>query len=266
VEFRRLHPDPATVELLALLAELRLAERASDERPYVIANFVASVDGRATLGGRSGPLGDDGDHEMFHGLREKVDAVLAGTGTLRAERYGRLVRTPERVQRRLAHGLAPTPLMCIITRTGAVPADIPLLADPESHVVVYAGAPVEINAEADVEVVYVDRAKLTPLTVLRRLRADRGVRSVLCEGGPTLLERSSTPRWSTSSSSPSHRSSPAAAPDPRSPSAQSSWNRPSSPWPGCSSAPARCSCVTGWDDPVNRSVPRLRNCFVCRNL
>jgi riboflavin biosynthesis pyrimidine reductase len=187
VEFRRLHPEPATVEIPALLAELRLEERAPDERPYVIANFVASVDGRAAFGGRSGPLGDDGDHALFHGLREQVDAVLAGTGTLRAERYGRLVRAPERVQRRLARGLTATPLMCIITRSGALPADIPLLADPESSVVVYTGAPVEITAAAEVEVTQLDPAELTPLTVLRRLRADHGVRSVLCEGGPTLF-------------------------------------------------------------------------------
>jgi riboflavin biosynthesis pyrimidine reductase len=187
VQFRRLHPEPATVELLSLLSELRLDERASDERPYVIANFVASADGRAAFRGLSAPLGDDGDHEVFHGLREQVDAVLAGTGTLRAERYGRLVRTPERVQRRLARGLTPTPLMSIITRSGALPADIPLLADPESAVVVYTGAPVEITAEAHLEVVQVDPAELTPLTVLRRLRADHGVRSLLCEGGPTLF-------------------------------------------------------------------------------
>jgi riboflavin biosynthesis pyrimidine reductase len=187
VQFRRLHPEPETVELLALLAGLRLEELASDERPYVIANFVASADGRATLGGRSGPLGDDGDHAMFHGLREQVDVVLAGTGTLRAEHYGRLVRSPERVERRIAHGLAPTPLLCIITRTGTLPGDIPLLADPESSVVVFTGAPVELTAEADVEVILVDPAELTPLTVLRRLRAERGVRSILCEGGPTLF-------------------------------------------------------------------------------
>lgn len=187
MEFTRLHPEPATVELLALLSGLRLDERAPAERPYVIANFVASIDGRATLGGRSGPLGDDGDHAMFHGLREQVDAVLVGTGTLRAERYGRVVRTPERVQRRLARGLAPTPLLCTVTRSGTLPADIPLLEDPESLVVVYTGAPVEITAAATLEVTQLEPAELTPDKVLRRLRSDHGVRSVLCEGGPTLF-------------------------------------------------------------------------------
>ena len=188
VQFRRLHPEPATVELHALLAELRLHQRAPDDRPYVIANFVASVDGRAAFQGRSGPLGDDGDHALFHGLREQVDAVLAGTGTLRAERYGRLVRAPERVQRRLANGLTPTPLLCIITRTGELPADIPLLGDPESVVLAYSGAPVNLEGTAaEVQVTQVDPGELTPLTVLRRLRADHGVHTLLCEGGPTLF-------------------------------------------------------------------------------
>jgi len=187
MEFRRLHPDPATIELLALLAELRLDERAPEARPYVIANFVASADGRATVGGRSGPLGDDGDHAMFHGLREQVEAVLVGTGTLRAERYGRLVRAPERVQRRLGRGLTPTPPLCVITRSGELPTDLPLLDDPESVVLVYTGAPVEITAAAAVEVTQVDPAELTPLTVLRSLRSDHGIRTVLCEGGPTLF-------------------------------------------------------------------------------
>jgi 5-amino-6-(5-phosphoribosylamino)uracil reductase len=188
MQFRRLYPEPAMVEPPAALSELRLAERAGDERPYLIANFVASVDGRATIDGVSGGLGDDGDHEVFHGLREQVDAVLAGTGTLRAEHYGRLVRTPERAERRRAHGLAPTPLLCIITRSGVLPDDIPLLDDPDSPVIVYAGAPLQITAKAEVEVVQVDPAELTPLTVLRHLRGERGIRSVLCEGGPTLFD------------------------------------------------------------------------------
>ena len=187
MEFRRLHPEPETVEITALLDELRLGQRAGPDRPYVIANFVAAADGRATVGGRSGPLGDDGDHEVFHGLREQVDAVLAGTGTLRAEHYGRVVRTPERIERRLARGLAATPPLCVITRSGELPDDIPLLNDPESPVLVFTGAPITLRAKADVEVVNVDPAELTPITVLRLLRSDWGIRSVLCEGGPTLF-------------------------------------------------------------------------------
>jgi riboflavin biosynthesis pyrimidine reductase len=187
VDFTRLYPEPATVDLLALLTELRLDRRATGERPYLIANFISSVDGRAAINGRSGALGDDGDHAMFHGLREQVDCVLAGTGTLRTERYGRLVRTPERVQRRLAKGLAPTPLLCVITRSGRLPEDLPLLEDPESTVAIYSGAPVELSAAATITVTQLDPPELTPRSILRHLRAGHGVGSVLCEGGPTLF-------------------------------------------------------------------------------
>ena len=74
---------------------------------------------------------------MFHGLRERVDAVFAGTGTMAAEGYGRLVRDPARRQRRAARGLAPDPLACVISRSGKIPTEIPLFEDPDSRVVVF---------------------------------------------------------------------------------------------------------------------------------
>jgi riboflavin biosynthesis pyrimidine reductase len=188
MEFRALLPDPAIVGLGELLASLDLSTRAHEDRPYTVANFVASVDGRATLGGRSGGLGDDGDSAMFHGLREQVDAVLAGTNTLRTERYGRILGKPERRQRRVARGLSPEPLAVVVTRSGHVPTDIPLFAEPEARIVVF--APVELDllgCAAAVEVVALPAGEMTLTTALRRLRSDYDVRWLLCEGGPTLF-------------------------------------------------------------------------------
>ncbi len=54
--------------------------------------MVSTADGRASIAGRSGPIGNRADRELFHGLRTAVDAVMAGAGTVRAERYGRIVR------------------------------------------------------------------------------------------------------------------------------------------------------------------------------
>ena len=104
---RRLLPDPALVPVRELLEELNLGASALTDRPYTIVNFVASADGHATFQGRSRFLSDDADRELFHGLREHVDAVLAGIGTLRTEGYGRIVRDPERRHRRAASGLRP---------------------------------------------------------------------------------------------------------------------------------------------------------------
>ncbi|MGI8902503.1 MAG: dihydrofolate reductase family protein [Solirubrobacteraceae bacterium] len=188
MEFHRLLPESGIVELGELLDSLRPAESAGTERPYTIVNFVASVDGRASIGGRSGPLGDDGDHAMFHGLRERVDAVLAGTATMRIERYGRIVRGEEPRRRRAARGLAAEPLAAVVTRSGEVPTDVPLFAEPESRIVVF--SPTELNltgCAAGVTAVRLDPGELTLTTALRRLRADHGVRWLLCEGGPTLF-------------------------------------------------------------------------------
>jgi riboflavin-specific deaminase-like protein len=184
----RLLPDRATVTAPEALEDLKLGERAPADRPYVVANFVASADGRAAFEGRSGALGNRADQELFHALRGQADAVLVGTGTLQAERYGPLVRDPERRAARAAAGLRPVPLAVTASRSLDLPPDIPLFQDPESEVVVYTSTEAEPpGCRARLEVVRLDPAEMTFTTALRRLRADRGVRSVLCEGGPTVF-------------------------------------------------------------------------------
>ena len=188
MEFRQLLPEPGTVEIEALLDSVRATGGEDSGHPHTIANFVSSADGRATLASRSGGLGDDGDRAVFHGLRERVDAVLAGTRTLRTERYGRIISKPERRARRIARGLPPEPLACIITRSGDVPFDIPLFAEPEARVVIFAPRALDTGGcAAQVEVIELDLAELTLTMALRRLRADFGVRLLLCEGGPTMF-------------------------------------------------------------------------------
>ena len=188
MDLRRLHPDPATVDSAELLGDLRLGERAHADRPWLVTNFATTADGRATIGGRSGPIGDDGDMEVFRRLRTQVDALLVGTRTLAIERYGRAVRRPELREAREAIGLAAEPLVALVSRSGELPLGAPLLAAPEARVVAFApaGTPTP-DCAAQVDLVALDPAELTLTTALRRLRADHGVRSALCEGGPTLM-------------------------------------------------------------------------------
>ncbi len=188
MRFRQLLPDSECVEIAELLAGLELAQRALTARPFTVVNFVASVDGRAAFHGRSGALGDDGDQAVFRALRAEVDAVLVGTGTLRVERYGRLLKDPKARERRRQRGLAPEPIACLLTRSGAVPLDIPLFAEPEARIVVFSGVELDVSgAAASVEVVRLEPGELTFATALGRLRTDYQVRALLCEGGPGVF-------------------------------------------------------------------------------
>ena len=174
--------------MAALIAGLQLAERAPAGRPYTVANFVESADGRATFDGRSSALGDGGDKRIFRALRSVCDVVLVGTGTLAAEHYGRLVRDDALQAAREARGLPVQPLLCTITRSGRVSREIPLLADPDARMIVYSGAPLSLgDVAASLQVVIVDPDRLTIAWALRDLRARHGARLVLCEGGPTVL-------------------------------------------------------------------------------
>jgi riboflavin biosynthesis pyrimidine reductase len=170
-----------------LLAEVAPRSRARDTRPCVYVDMVASVDGRAGLDGTSAALGDDADLEMLLELRTLADAVLVGTGTLRAEGYDRLVRDPGRRARRVDAGAEPDPVAVLIARRLEVPWDAGLFAAPDQPVLVYTTAP---GADAPppgvaAPVQIVSLPDPSPAAVLADLRA-RGVRSLLCEGGPSL--------------------------------------------------------------------------------
>jgi riboflavin biosynthesis pyrimidine reductase len=188
MRFSQLWPMPREAEIEQFVAELEFAQRASSERPFTVVNFVSSVDGRVTVNGRSGRLGDDGDKALFGALRREVDAVLVGTGTLEAEHYGRILRDPASRQRRQERGLRPEPLACTLTRRGVVPLDIPLFAEPEAKVVVFTCDEVNLSGvRAQVDIVRMAPAELNFAAALRHLRVEYDVRALLCEGGPRVF-------------------------------------------------------------------------------
>jgi riboflavin-specific deaminase-like protein len=183
---RRLLPDPGPTSVPEQLDELDLVDRAGGERPYVITNFVIALDGRATLHGRSGPLGSDTDTQMLVGLRTKVDALMIGAGTMRAERYGRVVGDPEKRSRRERRGLPADPLMVIVSGRLDLPWDAPLFTEGGGRVLIFTASDADPpETEASLRVIR-HSGRVDLAEALRYLRVERGVRALLCEGGPRL--------------------------------------------------------------------------------
>lgn len=147
-------------------------------------NMVCSVDGRTAIGGKASSLGTTTDKRVMRTLRSKADAVMIGGGTLRAER--------------LSLGLdqsddAPPPLAIIVTNKGDIPLEENLIVTGGQEVLILLS---DVAPDGLVE----ELGKLAPVMrapagptgtvdlqeALRALKAERGVESLVVEGGPSL--------------------------------------------------------------------------------
>lgn len=187
---RRLIDGP---ELDDPLAPYRAVNRSTvGERPWVLANMVASLDGSAAVQGRAGGLSHPADRNLFLLLRGLADVILVGAATVRQERYGP-AHLPEDVQRtRAAEGRRPVPDIAVVTRSldldldGRLFAESP--ADRRPLVVTCTRSDdrrrAEVGEVADVIVAGDEAVDVgAALATLRR----RGAAVVLSEGGPALL-------------------------------------------------------------------------------
>jgi riboflavin-specific deaminase-like protein len=188
--FARLLPPGDSASVEEVVRELGLWERPipARARPLVMLNMIATADGRATVGGRSGAISGRADRELFHGLRSAVDAVLVGAGTVRTERYGRIIPDASRRHQRGQLGLSEEPLACIVSGRMAIAPDIPLLVEPAARVVLLTASAASLPVTAaHVDYVRAERdGRLDLPAALAELCKRFAVQSVLCEGGPHL--------------------------------------------------------------------------------
>jgi len=174
-ELSRLGPVGAD-ELDALHRDL-LEPPPHEGRPHVALNFVMTADGRVSYRGRA-EIGSRTDRALMVRLRSLADAVMIGAGTLRVDPFAPSIA-----------GQVRQPLAVVVSRSCELPPANKFFAHPGDRLVATttaappaavaavraAGARVETFGETDVDL---DR-------LLGALRT-RGVRFLLCEGGPTL--------------------------------------------------------------------------------
>jgi riboflavin-specific deaminase-like protein len=180
-----LYPDCRSTSPQELASGLRLGEKAPADRPYLVINMVSSLDGKATIDWRTKGLSTEVDRQLFHRLRTQADAIMVGAGTVRAERYGRMTKSDELRESRRQEGLEPDPLAVVVSARLDLPADLPLLNEPEQRVVIATGSDASLPDGLASQITYERTGDDLPL-LAARLRHEHGVRSVVCEGGPTL--------------------------------------------------------------------------------
>ncbi|WP_400995852.1 pyrimidine reductase family protein [Agromyces sp. GXQ0307] len=153
-------------------------------------NMVESLDGAATLAGRSGGLGDDEDQRLMSVLRSHADVVLVGSGTVRAEGYGGAAVVEADAAWRDARGRALQPRFAVVSSRLELEPRHPFFADAVSRplVVTSEAAPTDRReALARVADVIVAGDRRVDLAASFAEFGRRGLRSILSEGGPGLL-------------------------------------------------------------------------------
>ena len=181
------------------------------ERPYVIANFVSTLDGVVSFnipgleGG--GPISgaNDSDRFIMGLLRASADAVLVASGTVNAISPEHLW-LPEYIYpaqkdsysyyRSVSLRKTEHPLVVIVSGTGRLELDRAVFQTPGTRVVIIttAGGSSRLQQEGvnalpstEVRSQLAPQGRIAPAAILMLLKREFAVSLVLTEGGPTLF-------------------------------------------------------------------------------
>ncbi|MDE0134618.1 MAG: dihydrofolate reductase family protein [Acidimicrobiaceae bacterium] len=174
----RLYPLPSEPIDAARAAGPRRAPHA--DRPWVMLNMVASIDGAAVIDGVSGGLSGEPDKTMFAALRSQADTILVGARTANVERYRPARRSGARI--------------AVVSGSLSIDPELPLFNQARDRPSALLPLVVTTaDADCDAAARLADRAELVRtgtgsvdlLACLRHL-GSLGARVVLCEGGPAL--------------------------------------------------------------------------------
>src|SRR5512147_2313897 len=195
---------PLPIELATLYGSLRFPR--PENRPYLIGNFVTTLDGVVSLNvpGQAGGGEISGfnphDHVIMGLLRAVADAVIVGAGTLRASpqhlwiaeiTYRPLAEVYRAWRRRL--GKTEPPLNVIVTAQGGLDLDLPVFRSGSVPVLIVTtadgerrlrarGLPKGVQIEAIAEA-----SSLTARSILTAVSRTRSCEVILTEGGPHLI-------------------------------------------------------------------------------
>lgn len=180
----RLWPDPASGLLLEAVVAGYEPPPGRDGRPGIAINMVTSVDGRAQLNGTAEGLGSRADRQLMRLYRAAFDAIGSGAGTLRASGIWLRVGDPL-AARRTSEGRPANPTGVVIAGTDPVPRDAGWFDGDEPRLLVVGRDNPMHEAPTGTELLRAPTAEPDPNWVLREL-ADRGIGSLLLEGGPHI--------------------------------------------------------------------------------
>jgi riboflavin biosynthesis pyrimidine reductase len=199
---------PMTAQMKEVYGPFGFPKGRDDSRPYVTSNFVMGLDGRVSFrelpgqaGGREVSRSAE-DLWLMNFYRAHHDAQVMGASTLRDEPgpdgrgWSYAIKDEElRNYREKVLKLGPQRVL-IVSGSGEVDLNFRVFQSPDVEpwiITASAGATnlrerlKKLGREGTLKVVSVGEGSIVDIAAaLRALRAEHGIRTLLCEGGPTL--------------------------------------------------------------------------------
>jgi len=157
--------------------------------PYTVLSCAMSLDGYLddTSGSRL-VLSNEADLDRVDAVRARVDAILVGAGTVRADNPRLLVRSRQRQARRVAEGRGPSPVKVTVTRHTLFEPSAAFFATGECDKLVYcASRSVDRTRERlGAVATVVDAGRDPSVAAVSEDLGTRGVQTLLVEGGQNV--------------------------------------------------------------------------------
>ncbi|PYL08341.1 MAG: hypothetical protein DME33_07635 [Verrucomicrobia bacterium] len=165
--------------------------KAKKQRPLVVATFAMTVDGKVTTKNLA-PVDFTSRQDKLHLFRQRAlaDAVLIGHTSLKRDNV-RLGLPAELQEARIRHGQTRCPLRVIVSNKGRIDDRLKIFQSDVSPIIIFSTNRMPRKTQKALEkkaTLHLCKAKHLDLaTMLERLRDQYNVRTVACEGGPTLF-------------------------------------------------------------------------------
>jgi 2,5-diamino-6-(ribosylamino)-4(3H)-pyrimidinone 5'-phosphate reductase len=156
-------------------------------RPFVFINAAMSADGKiSTIARKQVRISGKEDMQRVDALKARTDAVMVGVGTVLADDPKLTIKSDALKRERINQGRTENPLRIVVDSNARTPATAAMLG-PNALIAVAQKAPRHMVEELDTkaEILVVGESKVD-LAALLAILKDRGINSVLVEGGATL--------------------------------------------------------------------------------
>jgi riboflavin biosynthesis pyrimidine reductase len=173
--------------------------------------MVASIDGAIEVEGRSGGLSSRADKAMFHALRQLPDVIMAGAATVRVENYGPVQLDADAQARRVTRGQQALPRLAVVSGRAHLDPASRLFSDPTQRPIVITTTTASSDAVdklRDVADIIIAGSDTVDLRAAFAELREQEVKTLLCEGGPTLNNQPIAPVLTGGTTAQSSTSSP----------------------------------------------------------